>query len=343
MFKSIGIRGYKSIKSQNVDLSRVNILIGGNGAGKSNFMSVFNFMRIVCNGDLDRFVEDYGGANPLLYMGRRNTGRISFEFGLNESGRGGLSAIELEFREALNRLSLSIVDTYAESKRFSFDSINDEIARYFLPLRVYHFVDTGRTSPITETCKVYDNRFLRGNGSNLASVLYYISVQYPRQFARIEDVIRSIAPSFDGFKLEPLRGNPSLIRLEWKQKGMYDEYMDAEDFSDGTLRMICLVTLLMQPDLPGVVLIDEPELGLHPAALSLFCSLVKKASTDSQIIISTQSIDVVNQFTADDIIVCDNTGEETVFRRLSESSLEDWQKEYTLGELWEKNVFGGNP
>lgn len=343
MFKNVSILGYKSIKQQSIDLGRINLLIGENGAGKSNFLSIFTFMRNVCNGDLDYYVEDCGGANPLLYMGRNNTEMLKVRFDLDISNQSQLSAVGMGFRESSDRLFLSYVDKYVELSVSSSKEIDKEVASLFLPLRVYHFVDTSKRSSIRQSSRVHDNRFLRGDGSNLASVLYYIREIYPRRFARIENVIRRIAPSFDGFRLEPLRGNDSLIRLEWKQRGMYDAYMDGEDFSDGTLRMICLVTLLLQPELPDVIMIDEPELGLHPAALSLFCSLVKKASDQCQILISTQSIDVIDQFKADDIIVCDNAGEETIFRRLSSASLADWLKDYSLGELWEKNVFGGNP
>lgn len=321
------MQGYKSIRSQKVSLGRMNVLIGGNGAGKSNFLSAFQLAKVVSEGGLDTWVEENGGANRILHLGRKYTSGFQLRFEFSDNGR---DEIGFEFAENADRLSLV--------------SPNCTIgAEYFRNLRVYHFVDTGKTSPIKQNCNVNDNRFLRPDGSNLAAMLYYISQKHSKRFAQIERTTAEIAPFFAGFDLHPSRLNDSLIRLSWRQKGTSDAYLDAEQLSDGTLRMMCLITLLMQPDLPEVILIDEPELGLHPAALALFCALVKKAAKDSQIILSTQSIDIVNQFSPDDIIVCDNAGEETLFKRLDNLDLSVWQKDYSLGELWEKNVFGGNP
>lgn len=326
MFKSIHIQGYKSIRSQTVALGRMNVLIGGNGAGKSNFLSVFQLAKAVGEEALDEWVEENGGANRILHLGRKNTQEIRLEFEL--SGEGS-TEVDFALAEKADRLTLVSAEGYKEHK---------ECCRN---LRVYHFVDTGKTSPIKQNCNVNDNRFLRPDGSNLAAVLYYISQKHPKRFAQIERTIAEVAPFFAGFDLHPSRLNESLIRLSWRQKGAGDAYLDAEQLSDGTLRMMCLITLLMQPELPAVILMDEPELGLHPAALGLLCALVKKAARESQIILSTQSIDIVNQCSPEDIIVCDNAGEKTAFRRLEGMDLSAWQNDYSLGELWEKNVFGG--
>lgn len=347
MFKSVGIQGYKSIRSQTVSLGRLNILIGGNGAGKSNFLSVFNFVKAVSEDGLDAWVEEQGGANRILYLGRKNTSGIRLFLEFSKGDKRKQKELFLDFEESADRLALKYVGTTSIEDVGSFHAssrcLDGEDAVFFSPLRVYHFVDTGPTSPIKQNCNVNDNRFLRSDGSNLAAVLYYISQRHPKRFALIERTMAEIAPFFAGFDLQPSRINDSIIRLAWRQIGASDAYLDAELLSDGTLRMMCLVTLLMQPELPAVILIDEPELGLHPAALALFCALVKKAAKDSQVIISTQSLDIVNQFSPEDIIVCDNDGTETVFKRLDDVDLSAWQSDYSLGELWEKNVFGGNP
>ena len=347
MFKCVSIQGYKSIRSQKVTLGQTNILIGGNGAGKSNFLSVFNLVKAVSEEGLDAWVEGNGGANRILHLGRKITSGIQLSFRFSKEDRKEQNELFLAFEEVADRLALKYVGTTSLEEVGSFHtssrSLDSEEARLFSSLRVYHFVDTGKTSPIKQNCNVNDNRFLRPDGSNLAAVLYYISQKHPKRFVQIERTVAEIAPFFAGFDLQPSRLNDNMIRLTWRQKGASDTYLDAEQLSDGTLRMICLVTLLMQPELPAVILIDEPELGLHPAALTLFCALVKKAAKDSQIILSTQSIDIVNQFSPDSIIVCDNDGEETAFKRLDDMDLSAWQNDYSLGELWEKNVFGGNP
>ena len=167
--------------------------------------------------------------------------------------------------------------------------------------------------------------------------------KFPKHFARIEKTVASVSPFFDGFNLMPNRLNEQLIQLEWKQAGAVDTYFNAYQLSDGTLRFICLATLLLQPNLPQTIIIDEPELGLHPVAVNKLAALIKKASAKTQIIISTQSVNLVDNFGPQDIIVVDRKDNATVFNRLDAESLDVWLKDYSLGEIWEKNVIGGQP
>ena len=207
---------------------------------------------------------------------------------------------------------------------------------------VHHFQDTGDKSSYRDTSRVADSRFLRADGSNLASVLYRIRTSNPGLFRKIEDVIHETTPSFRCFNLMPDPTNKENLRLLWHPVGE-DVLFDEFQLSDGTLRLMSLFTLLLQPELPGLLLIDEPEIGLHPAAISILADLLKKASEKTQIIISTQSIDLVNCFSPEDIIVGDYVNNQSVFRRLSTDELKSWLDDYTLGELWEKNIFGGQP
>ena len=128
----------------------------------------------------------------------------------------------------------------------------------------------------------------------------------------------------------------------WHPNGgdvLFDEYQ----LSDGTLRMMSLVTLLLQPQLPELIIIDEPEIGRHPTAISILADLLKSTAEKKQVIISTQSIDLINYFTPEDIIVADFKNSQSMFKRLSTEELHQWIDEYTLGEMWEKNLFGGQP
>ena len=155
-------------------------------------------------------------------------------------------------------------------------------------------------------------------------------------------MVRLVAPFFDDFSLRPLPENKDLIKLEWMERNSDYPFL-ASHLSDGTLRFICLATVLLQPDPPDLILIDEPELGLHPYALNILADLIKSASTKSQIVISTQSVSLVNQFEVEDILVVDRYNGETTIRRLVEEELVDWLNDYSLGELWEMNIFGGKP
>jgi predicted ATPase len=208
----------------------------------------------------------------------------------------------------------------------------------------YHFHDTSDASPPKRTQDVDDNRSLRSDGGNLAAYLFRLSHQFPETFARIVECIRRIAPFFAEFKLEPLAINPGKIKLEWRQH-QSDSYLDGAALSDGTLRFICLATLLLQPDslMPSLILLDEPELGLHPAALTLLVEMLRSASDRHQILAATQSATMLDQLTPDEVIVAEQLDGASTFRRLDEASLRDWLDEYGLAELWLKNVLGGRP
>ena len=180
------------------------------------------------------------------------------------------------------------------------------------------------------------------DGGNLAAFLYRLQQSYKGNFKLIERIVQSIAPFFDRFYLKPDELNPDQIYLRWYEKGS-EQLFTAHNLSDGSLRMICLSTLLLQPELPETIIIDEPELGLHPFAVSKLAALLKSASTKSQIIVSTQSVNLVNEFTADDIIVVERENEQSVFKRQSEDELKEWIEDYSIGDLWQKNLLGGRP
>lgn len=172
--------------------------------------------------------------------------------------------------------------------------------KYLSSFVVYHFHDTSATSPMRGDCNINDNAFLRDNGSNLAAYLYFLMQNDEKAFRLIEGVVRSIAPYFKCFKLRPDANDGKRIRLEWEERDS-DMYLDGYSFSDGTLRFIALATLLLQSKVPEVIIVDEPELGLHPAAINKLAELVKAASVKSQIILSTQSTNLVNCFEIDDM------------------------------------------
>lgn len=211
--------------------------------------------------------------------------------------------------------------------------------------RVYHFHDTSATARARQYCYVGDNRWLMPDAGNLAAVLYRLQSQDKRAaFDRIIGTIRLIAPFFNDFVLEPEGPSRKDIILNWREEES-DQVFGPHQLSDGTLRAICLVTLLLQPeeDLPGLIIVDEPELGLHPYALDVVASLFKKASHYTQVLVSTQSSSFLDSFDPEDIVVVERKGKESVFKRPEPKALENWLDEYSLGEVWEKNVMGGGP
>ena len=352
----IRINGYKSIRSCDLELKNINVLIGTNGAGKSNFISVFSLIQNMLNEKL-QLTSALTGIDAMLYKGSKITDKIGieayfgnnsygFELSLTENNRFVFSneffGYYLNFE---NQTSLGSGHEESKWRNGTKNAIND----YVQPIlerqawRVYHFHDTGRTAKVKQEHSLANSQFFAEDARNLAAFLYRLKTVYPKHYNDIRQTIQIVAPYFDDFVLEPQELNNELILLRWKQKEC-DDVFYASQLSDGTLRFICLATLLLQPEdlQPATIIIDEPELGLHPFALTVFAEMVHSASLNKQIIVSTQSADLLSDFDPEDIIVVNNSKNGTIFRRLDEEQLREWlEDDYSLGDLWKKNVIGG--
>ena len=230
------------------------------------------------------------------------------------------------------------------SKQRSGQSVVRDVREHLASWKIYHFHDTSSKSPIKKTSDVDDNHYLRSNGSNLAAFLYYLRNKHEDTYDLILRTVRLVAPFFDDFVLKPLALNEDKIRLEWRHRGS-DAYFNASSLSDGSLRFMALTTLLLQPASlrPSVILIDEPELGLHPYAITILASLIKQASAETQIVVSTQSSLFLDHFQPEDVLVAERADGATRITRLEAAKLKVWLQDYSLGQLWEKNEFGGRP
>lgn len=357
--ETLTIRNFKSIRDQTLRLGPLNIFIGGNGSGKSNLIEVSRFLRAIVDEKLAEYTAMKGGADSLLYFGRRQSPDMSFsiEFGAGETSRRYqiklmgvdddtlIIAKEIVVSRENNQYIEALIHpatVFSKESKLKENKFFALVSAELESFRVYHFHDTSDVAAMKGTSDVDDNRFLRPQAENLAAFLYWLQEMRPEHMANIRDSIRQIAPFFDEFRLEPLRLNPSKIRLEWKEKES-DMYFNASSLSDGTLRFICLATLLLQPDLPPLILLDEPELGLHPAAVTLLASLLSSASTRTQVLVATQSVTLVNQFEPEQVWAVDREDRQSVFRHLSRADMSGWLDDYALGELWEKNVLGARP
>lgn len=207
-------------------------------------------------------------------------------------------------------------------------------------LQTFHFHDTSATSLLKRECDINDNLYLKQDGRNLPAFLYLLKVKHLKVFNRIEKTIQSVAPYIAKFILEPNRLNEKEIELRWVDVSDPESNFSAYQISDGTLRFIALTTLLMQPEPPAVIIIDEPELGLHPFAINKLAGMIQAVSSQSQVIVATQSPGLISNFSPEDIIVIDKSEEEkqTVFNRLNSESLNICLQEFTLGDLWERNI-----
>ena len=362
----ITVSGFRSIRRQELELRPVNVLIGANGSGKSNLVALFRMLNFTMTGALQRYVGEAGGADSILHYGVRKTPLIEAEFqfeadkGTNEySVRLGHAAgdtlifldeqirfLRSDRKHEMPRRSLgaghreTLLGESAESGDQTARAIKSMMDRW----RVFQFHDTSAEAKIRQNVYINDGAYLRDDAGNLAAFLYGMRESNPECYRRIISTIRLVLPFFDDFILEPTPANRSYTRLDWREVDS-DYRFGPHQIADGALRFMALATLLLQPDdkLPSVMIIDEPELGLHPYAITLLGSLIKGVSTQSQVILATQSTKLLDQFNADEVVVVDRIGQESVFRRLDPDELAEWLAEYTLSEIWEKNICGGRP
>lgn len=354
----ISLDGFRSIRALDLELKQLNVLIGPNGAGKSNFISFFKFMNRLLEKELQLFVRaGLNGADRVLFFGRKTTDELNIDlhfspnsyratmvpttddslvfkreqalFHAGEIGyAGGTKVRDLASPGAVES-GLPLPGTGTASQH---------VARYLRDWKVYHFHDTSDTARVKGGYSIHATERLLPQGENLAAFLYHM--RETESYRRIVHTIQRVAPYFHDFVFVPEPND--MIRLRWKHKGSED-YFDATMLSDGTLRFICMTTLLLQPSLPTIILLDEPELGLHPFAMQLLAAMMRSASEATQIICSTQSVTLANQFSWEDMIVVDHIENASAFRRLNEFEVAKWLEEYRLGDIWEMNVLGGTP
>ena len=361
--ESIAIKGFKSIREVEVPLRDINVLIGANGSGKSNFLEVFSFLQAIhANRPSERlevealrqYAARVGGARSLLHFGPKFTesievridfrdpsGQYSTSMAYTDADSLNIKVISANYPVTLSRQlplesHLPEEESTTSISELEIEMHDDGFSQLLSSWRLYHFHDTSRSAPIKKTANLHDNRYLRPDGSNLAAFLYLLREKHADSYTFLRNTVRLVAPFFDDFVLEPLALNEDTIRLEWKHKGT-DAYFDISSLSDGTIRFIALATLLQQPvELrPSVILLDEPELGLHPLAITMLASMVKTASVDTQVILATQSPILLDYFEPEDVLVADRVDGATEFTRLDSAKTGDM-----AGGLQHRRVVG---
>ena len=361
----ITVEGFKSIRSvERLPLMPLNVLIGPNGSGKSNFVGVFSFLQAILSRRLQESVTRAGGADRILHFGSKVTPSLRIQISFENEVNGyeiSLSATDIgslfvqqetgyfwdkqHYDEPCTTVLPRETATGAEAGvGLQRSGIGKHVGNHLARWRLYHFYDTSATSPIKQTADVNDNRYLRPDGANLAAFLHFLRHKHKESYSLIRRTVQLVTPFFDDFVLEPQALNENKIRLEWRHRGS-DAYFDVSSLSDGSLRFIALTTLLLQPvELrPSMIILDEPELGLHPFAITTLTSLIKQVSVETQVVLATQSPLLLDHFRPEDVLVAERVAGQTQFTRLDGATLETWLEDYSLGQLWEKNQFGGRP
>jgi len=367
------VQGFRSLRDLDIELPPLAVLIGANGAGKSNvirFVELLSWMLRAQN--LGEFVERQGGGDDQLFLGAKVTPRIDAHIDI-DSGRGlNEYRFALAHTPAWDRL-MFVQESFRYSRHgrgteahwieldgggtearivevaqgTGYPSTQQRTARTLVHLLrscgTYQFHDTSAQAPIKTPWDQTDVATLRAHGGNLAPILLHLRERHFKRYNLIERQIARVLTNFRGFELEPVAGR---VQLRWRG-ARADKTFGAHLTSDGSLRLFCLIVLLNLPPemLPDVILIDEPELGLHPAAISLVAQMVREVSRRRQVILSTQSPYLVDCFGLQDIVVADLEGDATRLRVLDPDDYRSWLEDdaTTLADLWLRNVIGGRP
>ena len=378
--ESVRIRGFRSLADVELSgLGGATVMIGANGSGKSNFIRFFEMMSwMLRSRRLGEFVQKHGGADDQLHGGARVTPRMEAELALRtDAGRNDyrfelthahpdrLMFVEEAFRFSREdystvaawqhlgsgHLEAAIVEAAHGQDRFGDltshpGNVNPTTARVIVHLlrncSVHQFHDTSDTSRFKILWDAGDNNSLRTHGGNLAAVLLRLEREDIRRFEFICRQIQQVLPVFDRFDLEERYGK---LALRWKAKD-HERTFGAHLTSDGSLRFFALVTLLNLPPemLPDVLLLDEPELGLHPAAITLIGEMIKMLAEERQVIVATQSPLLVDAFGLDEFFVLEAPDGRTRVHRLEPDRYRAWlEDDFTPGDLWLKNLLGGRP
>lgn len=360
MIDYLNIEGFKSIKKAEIKLGAINVLIGSNGAGKSNLIAFFKLVRAMFKKQLQAYTLEQKADN-LFYFGRKTTeelmGKIIFTGGSNNNAYlfSLKSNVEGELFIDFEASGYNVnVDNDTNNYFYNYNLRESKVrngrwprdkylASYMTGIQIYHFHDTSTTSWLRKPCSVEDNLQLKPDGRNLPAFLYMLKENHPKVYARMLKNIQSVAPFIYDFILNPsiTKGREGEIELRWIDKGDLESNFSAYHFSDGTLRFIALTAVLLQPNPPSLIIVDEPELGLHPFAISKLAGMIRIASTKSQVLVSTQSATFVDQFKLEEIITVDRSAQErqTVFHRLNPEEWAHWLDDYSIGDLWQRNIF----
>ena len=365
--KSLEIKGYKSISSDyplTLNLDNINIFLGANGAGKSNIISFFKMLSFMMSGRFEEYVARAGSNQTILHFGSKKTPSISaklrfensksydeYEFTLTTATPNRLIIKDetITWGRKENELkpqTIQLKSNFTESGLVDTKDKTALIIRNILDrgCKVYQFHDSSNEGPLRQASPVNSANYLQAEGNNLASFLYLLKQNYPIEYKRIVNHVKMVVPQFRDFYLEPQN---NYISLNWVDTSLNDYVFNSHQLSDGSIRFIALATLLLQPNkiIPNVIIIDEPELGLHPYAIDLLAEMIKDASLHTQIIIATQSSALIDNFDVDNITVIERDEDKgcTIANKLNSKGLQEWLDEYSNSELWSKNVIGGRP
>jgi predicted ATPase len=352
--RTLRLSGWRSIVDETIELGPLNVVVGGNGSGKSNLLSVFRVLNAMIGGRLqslfaaDRAVDDatddwiHHGVNRAKAIAvslvlQTRTGVSTYGAAWERAGDGRMPFVDERIgfmrdgrEEPYQRL---LGDGHLETQLSDVSNRGDHTARvihnFLARSRFYSFSDLSADSLVRRPCPVQQNRFLAPNGQNAAAVLWRYQREHPDVFERIEAVVRQAFPEIQSI-LPRLSPDGKLVSIDWKRRGTGNRF-SLHTVSNGAILFLLMAMLTCQPsaELPLIMAIEEPELGLSPRGIDQLAELMRQASQECQILVTTHSPYLVDACDTEHVIVASQQNHQSQFRRLSDTALEAWLDEYT--------------
>lgn len=377
------IQNYRSLADCTLPLRDLAVIIGPNGAGKTALLEVFQLLKRGSQQELAKFLETQGGFHAVLNHregdsisielsidaeSEESDSPIHYQFELKGRPLGYTIASErLEWQTDRNASApFRYIDAGHGEVRYAdpaspesttpvwgYDPLElalaqapqvngevDALRRTLSQTELYGALDVSPRGIIRLPQSLTPTTLPGPNGDNLFSALYNLRASHRDVYDRIIDLLHQGFADFDGVEF-PVVG-AGQVTLAWYERGDSQPFYPNQ-LSEGTLRFLWISTLLLSPELPGRLLLDEPEISLHPELLKLLAALLQDASARSAIVVATHSPDLIRWLEPEEVLVADKEDGATRFTWADQMNLDEWLDEYTLRDLWLMGNLGGRP
>lgn len=350
----VTIQGFRSLREvSKLKLTRLSVLAGLNGTGKSNVLRFFELLsefqsrktqhclrqRTFENDKIFNRINDTVCLIQSIIFIKSAEGHYDYRFTLKQDHSNAPQLLEEAYRHVDTLQSQTAewkmppVLASGSLPQECSDSAVRTIRHLFRHCFLYWFPGALDSATIYQRCDIQDCMRLRPNGSNLAAILYDLHENDYARYRLIGDQIRRVVPAFEEFVFEPAGDT---VGLCWKSRGI-DKVFTSTHTSNSTLRLFCLVTLLNLPDdrLPALLLLDEPDSGLHPHAVRLIGSMIRRVSEKHQVILTTQSPCLVDCFDLESLLIADYRNGETILKNIDKAKYREWlDNGYRPSDIW---------
>jgi predicted ATPase len=382
-FEQITIQGFRRLFSVSVDMRPLTVMIGANGVGKTSFLETFSLLAESAKGQLQSKISELSGLNLMVTRDKAESVAISLSMPVQNqeplryflklaSKSSQFYEIGQETLTQQRDLNADRPLKYIDSRGLDIKYFSTDDQKLLRPNWEHNPLETSLSqvpkmyqepealrkklascsfyrswefnlsprSPVRLPQAMRPVKLPGAKGEDLVSCLYYMRETDPERFEVVEDTLSAAFPDFERLSFPPVAAGT--LTMTWKDRNFSQPlYMD--QLSEGTLRFLWLVTLLLSRDLTAITLIDEPEISLHPELLRLLAHVMREAAQRTQLIVATHSDRLIRFLEPQEVLICDSENGLTTMNWGDSMDLNHWLEDYSLDQLWAMNIIGGRP